>query len=88
MSNAKDLLINHLQDKSSTISQFRYIAMLLAEILAHEAAFMIQIETINIKKPTTLTQAFKINKQLYLFQVKPITNWGIHRPLLPTCSIR
>ena len=78
MSNAKDLLISALRDRSSTISQFRHTTMRLSEILAQEAASTIQAETINTQTSITQTQGFKITKPVVLI---PILRSGL--ALLP-----
>lgn len=78
MSKAKDLLISTLRDKSSKISQFRYAAMRLAEILAQEAACIVQAETITIQTPISQTHGSKIIKPIVLI---PILRSGL--ALLP-----
>jgi uracil phosphoribosyltransferase len=78
MSNARDLLISVLRDKSSTRAQFRYAAMRLAEILAQEAISAIQSEAITIQTPITQAQGFKITKPIVLI---PILRSGL--ALLP-----
>lgn len=78
MSNAKELLISILRDKSTTRAQFRYASTRLAEILAQESVNAIQAEKITIQTPITQAHGFKISKPIVLI---PILRSGL--ALLP-----